>query len=377
MRGQRTNPAPGERIETLIGQLGSVSDPIVRQNTEEIIRLLTEMYGAALGRICQILDQDEPSRRIFETVCQDNLVASLLILHRLHPQDVVTRIAHALERVGPHLDLHGGDVKLVTVKDSVAYLSIAGAREGASSSSLTVRTKLKQAIEEFAPEIEAIEIEGLSLPDSTEFASRELHVNAEKQPASQAGRSSKRCELCSESVPENHQHVAAVETRKLLCACRACSFLFGGQGAAPSKYQTVPRRYLFLAEPVLTTMHWDQLEIPVGMAFFFFNSKLNRTVACYPGPAGATESLLSLESWDKILGAHPILETLLTDVEALLVDNLKENKSPACYIVPIDACYELVARLRRYWKGFDGGDEARHEIGRFFAELRLRSEAVA
>jgi len=377
MRGQGTNPAPGERIETLIGQLGSVTDPTVRQNTEQFIRQLTEMYGAALGRICQILDQDEPSRRIFKIVCQDNLIASLLILHRLHPQDVVTRIEHALERVSPHLELHGGDVKVVAVKDSNAYLRIEGAREGAFLSSPTVRMKLKQALEEFAPEIEAIEIEGLSLPDSTEFASRELHVNAEKQPASQAGRSSKRCEFCSESVPENHQHVAAVETRKLLCACRACSFLFGGQGAAPSKYQTVPRRYLFLAEPVLTTMHWDQLEIPVGMAFFFFNSKLNRTVACYPGPAGATESLLPLESWDKILGAHPILETLLTDVEALLVDNLKKKKYPACYIVPIDACYELVARLRRYWKGFDGGDEARHEIGRFFAELRLRSEAVA
>ena len=72
-----------------------------------------------------------------------------------------------------------------------------------------------------------------------------------------------------------------------------------------------------------------------------------------------------------------MLQTLLTDVEALLVDNLKEKKSPTCYIVPIDACYELVARLRRYWKGFDGGDEARRETDRFFAELRLRSETVA
>jgi Fe-S cluster biogenesis protein NfuA len=376
MSGRRTNPTPGERIEMLIEQLRSVSDPLVRQNTEEIIELLTEMYGAALGRICQILDQDESSRKILEALCQDNLIASLLILHRLHPQDVGTRIAHALEQVAPHLDLPEGDVKLVTVKDSIAYLSIEGAREPASSSSLTLRTQLKQAIEDFAPEIDAIEVAGLNMPECTDFDSRELHVSAKEQPVSQAWRSSKRCEFCSGSVPENHQHVAAVETRKLLCACRACSFLFGGQGVAPTKFRTVPRRYLFLAEPVVTTMQWDQLEIPVGLAFFFFNSNLHRTVACYPGPAGATESLLPLVSWDKILGAHPILETLLADVEALLVDNLNQRKSPGCYIVPIDACYELVARLRPCWKGFNGGDAAHRELDRFLAELRLRSEAL-
>jgi hypothetical protein len=374
MTSHRNDQAAGERIETLVRELSSLSDPIVRQNAEEIIRLLTEMYGVALARICQILNRDEPSRRIFESVCQDDVVASLLILHGLHPQDVETRIGHALERVRPELDLHGGTVKLVAVRDSIAYLRVEGDGDCGSRLSPTAEIKLTQAIKESAAEIHRIELEGISLADPNEYDSRQLHSTAENQVAVP---SSKPCEFCSALVPEDHQHIAAVETRKLLCACRACSFLFGGQGAAQSKYKTVPRRYLFLAEPVLTATQWDQLEIPVGMAFFFFNSNLNRIVACYPGPAGATESLLPLESWDKIVGAHPLLGSLSADVEALLIDNLKGRESPACYIVPIDTCYELVARLRRYWTGFDGGEDAGREIDRFFTDLRARSEAVA
>ena len=44
-----------------------------------------------------------------------------------------------------------------------------------------------------------------------------------------------------------------------------------------------------------------------------------------------------------------------------------------CFIVPIDACYELTGKVRRYWKGFDGGEEVWREIEGFFFDLRARS----
>ena len=89
--------------------------------------------------------------------------------------------------------------------------------------------------------------------------------------------------------------------------------------------------------------------------------------------AGATESLLSLETWEELARANPLLASLATDVEALLVRNVQRRGGFECYIVPIDACYELVGRIRRRWKGFDGGEEAWKEIDGFFADVRGRS----
>jgi hypothetical protein len=181
-----------------------------------------------------------------------------------------------------------------------------------------------------------------------------------------------RCGFCSVPIPEEHGHVAEVEKRNLLCVCRACYLLFEQPGAARGKYRSVPSRYLRLSDLALTDAQWDRLQIPVGMAFFFQNSALNRTLAFYPSPAGAAESALPLDTWDEIVQANPALRGLAADVEAMLVRRMREGRE--YYIVPIDACYELAGLMRRRWKGFDGGEEARRAIEAFFAGLRERSE---
>jgi hypothetical protein len=181
------------------------------------------------------------------------------------------------------------------------------------------------------------------------------------------------CEFCRAEIAEPHSHVVGVENRSLMCVCRPCYLLFTRDGAAAGKFKAVPTRYLNLPRLVLTDAQWDSLQIPVGIAFFFFNSSLGRMVVFYPGPAGATESLLALETWDELVKLNPALEALGADVEALLVRNVKRRENFDCYIVPIDACYELVGRIRRRWKGFDGGEEAWTEIDGFFADLRARS----
>ena len=178
------------------------------------------------------------------------------------------------------------------------------------------------------------------------------------------------CELCGRSLATEHQHLIEPPTRKLACVCDACAVLFSG---SQQKYARVPRDVERLDDFRITDAQWDSLQIPVGIAFFFFNSALGRMVVFYPGPAGATESLLALETWDELVKLNPALETLGADVEALLVRNLKRRENFDCYIVPIDACYELVGRIRRCWKGFDGGEDAWNEIDGFFADLRVRS----
>jgi hypothetical protein len=184
-----------------------------------------------------------------------------------------------------------------------------------------------------------------------------------------------RCEMCSELIAEEHQHVVNVAGRRLMCVCRACYLLFTDTDAA-LRYRAVPDRYLSFPDFALDRRAWEALQIPVGVAFFFSNSALGRTVAFYPGPAGACESELDLEAWNAISGSDPRVGLLADDVEALLVRVPESGDSedgeftqPQSYLVPIDACYEFVGRLRMVWRGFDGGQEARRFIDGFFAQI--------
>jgi|HubBroStandDraft_3_1064219.scaffolds.fasta_scaffold01237_2 Fe-S cluster biogenesis protein NfuA len=191
----------------------------------------------------------------------------------------------------------------------------------------------------------------------------------------QAPAEGERCELCGVAIPGDHQHLISLESRSLLCACRPCFLLFTSRGAAGGKYRAVSERCLFTRDLVLAEEQWERLQIPVAIAFFFYNSSLGRTVAFYPGPAGATESLLPLEAWDEVVRANPLLSGLEPDVEALLL--YKRAEGFESYVAPIDACYELVGRIRRLWKGFQGGEEAWQDIEAFFTDLRARSTEPA
>jgi hypothetical protein len=189
-----------------------------------------------------------------------------------------------------------------------------------------------------------------------------------------APRSGERCEMCTAPMAEEHQHVVDVTSRGLMCTCRPCYLLFTAEGA-DLRYRAVPVRYLSFPDFALFGGQWDELEIPVGLAFFFHNSVLDQTVAFYPGPAGATESELPLGAWDRIVEANPALGGMAPDVEAVIV-RVPDRSQPECYLVPVDRCYELVGALRMAWRGFDGGQEARALLDAFFDELAARS-AVA
>lgn len=167
-----------------------------------------------------------------------------------------------------------------------------------------------------------------------------------------------RCEMCAVEIAPDHGHTVDLQSRQLLCACRPCYLLFT-DATAHLRYRAVPDRYVAVGG-VLDERGWDELQIPVGLAFLFHNSALGRMVALYPGPAGATESELDLPE-----RPYPDLRP---DVEALLLRRGQDG-----YLVPIDACYELVGRLRTLWRGFDGGQEAHAAVEEFFDRVRSRA----
>ncbi len=198
-----------------------------------------------------------------------------------------------------------------------------------------------------------------------------LHTITSTRPEPVVG---ERCEMCALPIAEEHQHVVNLESRVLMCTCRSCYLLFTAEHAE-LRYRSVPDRYLSFPEFAFGASEWDELQIPVGLAFLFHNSVQGRTVAFYPGPAGATESELPLEAWGRIVSANPQLGVLRPDVEALLLRGPDRENHPgfSAYVVPIDTCYELVGRLRSLWRGFDGGQEALAAIEEYFDRVAERS----
>lgn len=190
-------------------------------------------------------------------------------------------------------------------------------------------------------------------------------------------RNVERCELCSLELAAEHPHLVEIASRKLMCACDACALLFSGREDA--KFKRVPRDIRMLRNFQLTDSEWDALLIPINMAFFFRSSLEDKVMVFYPSPAGATESLLELETWSEIVEKNPVLHEIQADVEALLVNRVahpRGTETDEYYLLPIDECYKLVGLIRRYWHGLSGGTEVWKEITQFFTGLKQRAVVV-
>jgi hypothetical protein len=184
-----------------------------------------------------------------------------------------------------------------------------------------------------------------------------------------------RCDLCGLPIPSEHRHLLDLTQRELMCACQACSVLFASDAASAGHYRLVGDRRLRIDDLELDDAAWEELRLPVDMAFFFRNSAAGRVQAFYPGPMGPTESLLELDAWAELEEANPVLSTLAPDVEALLVNRVRGARGH--WIVPISECYALVGLIRTRWRGFTGGAEVWKEIGRFFDDLDRRAKPAS
>jgi len=195
-----------------------------------------------------------------------------------------------------------------------------------------------------------------------------------------------RCRLCRHPIDpddERHAHLVDLDERTILCACETCRRLLAQPGAGGARYRGIPDRTLAGAIFRLPDARWAALGIPVRLAFIFFNSTLGRRFALYPSPAGAAESELPEEAWRALLAAGAPAAEVEPDVEALLVHARPGDggggpgRDVETFVVPIDACYRLVGRVRRHWSGFHGGDAAWREIDQFFIDLRARARPAA
>jgi len=159
--------ATGDRIEALFDQLRVSADPRTFDQVEELLRLVTELYGAGLARVVELLEVEAPD--LLTTLVDDELLGSLMIVHDLHPDDLRKRVEGALDAVRPFLQGHGGDVQLLELDAAAGavHLRLLGSCDGCPSSAVTLRNEVERAIAEAAPEVVTIDVEEPVAPGVT------------------------------------------------------------------------------------------------------------------------------------------------------------------------------------------------------------------
>lgn len=173
------------RMETLLGEIEALKDPIARSKAAEVVQVLLELYGEGLARMMDTIAEGEERERAFDAFAADELVSHLLLLHGLHPLDVETRVLRALEEVRPYLQSHGGNVEFLGVEGGVARLRMQGSCSGCPSSTMTLKLAIEEAIQKTAPDLEGIEAEGVAeepKPAPTIVAGPTLRRKEKKQP---------------------------------------------------------------------------------------------------------------------------------------------------------------------------------------------------
>lgn len=167
-------PQPGEfrlqteRVEKLAARLESAGDPEIRATALDLVQSVIELHGAALQRMLASLSQTAEGEAALSLALSDNLVASMLLLHGLHPDDIQTRVLRGIEKVRPYLKSHGGDAELASVRDGIVRLILHGSCGSCPSSSLTLKNAVEDALFEAAPDI--VEIVAVN-------AAAEVHPN--------------------------------------------------------------------------------------------------------------------------------------------------------------------------------------------------------
>lgn len=148
------------QIELLTKEIEALPDANARTKAIELMRLLMEYHGAALDRVMEIISRSGAvSEKIFADLERDELTSGLLLLYGLHPAEVETRVANALEKVRPFLKKHDGDAELISIENGVVNLNLHGSCNGCPSSSQSLISAIEEAIYEAAPDIAQIKMQ--------------------------------------------------------------------------------------------------------------------------------------------------------------------------------------------------------------------------
>jgi Fe-S cluster biogenesis protein NfuA/nitrite reductase/ring-hydroxylating ferredoxin subunit len=152
-----------ERVQELQARLDDLGQSVPRELADELVSAVVQMYGAGLERILAALFENGPDgERIAGSLADDPMVATLLLIHDLHPVPLEQRVQRALDSVRPYMESHGGNVELLSLEGGVARIHLRGSCSDCAASSVTLELAIKQALEDAAPDLEGLEVEGIT-----------------------------------------------------------------------------------------------------------------------------------------------------------------------------------------------------------------------
>jgi Fe-S cluster biogenesis protein NfuA/nitrite reductase/ring-hydroxylating ferredoxin subunit len=165
------------RVQELTAGLDEIEDPATRARVEELVGAVIELYGAGLERVFAALaDTGEAGLQIGRRLADDGVVASLMLIHGLYPVDLETRVREALESVRPYMESHAGDVELLEITDGVARIRLEGSCRGCAASSATLELAIKQALDEHAPDLVGLEVDGAAPATQADSAANGMEL---------------------------------------------------------------------------------------------------------------------------------------------------------------------------------------------------------
>lgn len=168
-----------ERVQDLQEKLEGAGEGPIRELADELVSAVVQMYGAGLERIMDgLFAAGEAGEPIALGLVDDPVIATLLLIHDLHPVPLADRVRSALDSVRPYMESHGGDVELLSLEEGVARIRLHGSCSDCSASTVTLELAIKQALEEAAPDLAGLEVEGLE-PQLTGVALPMADVNGD------------------------------------------------------------------------------------------------------------------------------------------------------------------------------------------------------
>ncbi|MEG3627663.1 hypothetical protein [Streptomyces poriticola] len=152
----------GRRVEEVLDRLAGSGDRAACDTAEELVRVLMEFYGAGLARVVDLLGRD-PGRaagEVLEALGGDELVAGLLALHGLHPDDVTTRIDRALQGLPQPVENAGFDAG----SGELRLRTTGSAGCGCGGTLEAVERAARDALAGLAPEVTEVVLEAGPAP---------------------------------------------------------------------------------------------------------------------------------------------------------------------------------------------------------------------
>jgi hypothetical protein len=156
-----------DRIEELVHRAESIEDPKFRSIAVDLLEAVLSFHAAGLERMMEIAASSGPAgEAIIDRMAADDLVSSVLLMHRLHPDDIETRVNHAVEKLQRLFGSRGAGVSLLAIEEDVVRLRFDTDRVWSGA---PVKASIEAAIYQTAPEITSVIVEGFRDPPTPDF----------------------------------------------------------------------------------------------------------------------------------------------------------------------------------------------------------------